>query len=160
MGFPIWVTGWFCCCLIQGICQKIHQHRPQIAKNCTCTSTPYCVPSSPAINRKSVCRPQHPHPKQHPEHAAVNPAKMHPQRHQQPRNQHPPVLQKCARTVTGTSDSTRSSNPKQHLHQQPKLHAPSHPAVNLANHFPVFIEVRTPIAFSYLRKNYTSIDPR
>ena len=52
----------------------------------------------------------------------------------------PSILQRCARAVTSTSNST-----KKHLHHHPKLHAPRHPTVNRAPALPPESTNKTPI---------------
>ena len=78
----------------------------------------------------------------------------------------PSILQKCARTVTCMYASTRPSispapqtapkqHPKQHLHQHANCTPPSTlPSISQIT-FPFLLEVRTPIAFSYLVKTHT-----
>ena len=107
---------------------------------------PQIAPQNSTCTSTPNCTPYHP---------TVNLAKLHPQ-------------QKCARTVTSTSNKTPKSTPKLHAltlpsilhkmwphrhkhHKQdpnqhtltasapaPQLHALQHPAVNLANHLPRF----------------------
>ena len=98
------------------ISHQYRQYRPQIAKN-----------QADAHDRK------------------LHAPKMRLCRHQAPQNTCtstqaaclstlPSTLQKCARTITRTSIAPQTAPTP-----ASKLHAPWHPAVNLANHFPLFI---------------------
>ena len=98
--------------------KRLHQHRPQIAKNSDCTPARRQSPknASAPSNSSPTSIPKQ-HPKLHaPNHPAV--AKTRPCR-----PLHAPIA-KCERTVTSTPESTPKSTPKQHLRQHAKLLAP------------------------------------
>ena len=118
---------------------------------------------SPAPQIPTNCVPQH-HQEQHPKlHSPLRPTcKMQKcARNVTPQNSTctstpncmppstlPSILKRCARTAISTSNSTPIST----YTSTPNC-TPLAPAINLANHFPSLLEVRTPIAFSYLGKN-------
>ena len=131
------------------------------ARKAAPTSTPNCMPPSsrPSSSQSSIhqhlklhapsTRPSssqssiHQHPKLHaPQHPAVKLAKQHPPAPQTACPLAPgPQSRKAASTSTSNCmpPSTRPSSSQSSIHQHLRLHAPWHPALNLANHFPLFI---------------------
>ena len=106
------------------------QHRPQIAKRQPPKTAPAPSPAHPK-----------PHAKTARTHPAINLAKKRPHRHKH-------------------HEQTPNSTPQQHLRQHPNCTPSSTQASISQITFPALLEVRSPVAFSYLGKKLACLGPK